>query len=153
MSGAIAGAVAAAATTPLDVCKTLLNTQQSAKAQGLMEAITMVYRLGGPTGYFRGLQARVLYQMPATAICWSTYEFFKYILGAKRHDEPRSDEPSKMEAHFATETIALKPRESPAVSGSGLYGAISFNTMHKADTSLNCTRRIKDNPILDITHT
>lgn len=40
----------------------------------------MVYRLGGPLGFFRGLQARVLYQMPSAAICWSTYEFFKYVL-------------------------------------------------------------------------
>lgn len=29
-AGALAGAVAAAATTPLDVCKTLLNTQEVA---------------------------------------------------------------------------------------------------------------------------
>ena len=28
----------------------------------------------------QGLQARVLYQMPSTAICWTVYEFFKYLL-------------------------------------------------------------------------
>lgn len=44
VSGAIAGAVAAAATTPLDVCKTLLNTQQTAKPKGMIEAIKTVYR-------------------------------------------------------------------------------------------------------------
>lgn len=32
------------------------------------------------TGFFRGMLPRVLYSMPATAICWSTYEFFKYII-------------------------------------------------------------------------
>jgi solute carrier family 25 iron transporter 28/37 len=26
------------------------------------------------------LQARVLFQVPSTAICWSVYEFFKYSL-------------------------------------------------------------------------
>lgn len=80
LSGALAGAVAAASTTPLDVCKTLLNTQQNLKPEGLLDAISIVYRVGGPTAYFRGILARVMYQMPATAICWSTYEFFKYFL-------------------------------------------------------------------------
>ena len=29
---------------------------------------------------FQGMGARVLYQMPSTAICWTVYEFFKYFL-------------------------------------------------------------------------
>lgn len=72
-AGALAGAVAAAVTTPLDVCKTLLNTQQGGvKTQGMLDAIYMVYRLGGPTGYFRGMTARIVHQMPATGLCWFT---------------------------------------------------------------------------------
>jgi len=70
MIGAAAGAIAAAATTPLDVCKTVLNTQQDGQAKGMIDAIKQVYRLGGIQGYFRGLRARVLFQAPATAICW-----------------------------------------------------------------------------------
>ncbi|KAM4747847.1 mitoferrin-1-like [Rhinophrynus dorsalis] len=89
VSGAIAGAVAAAATTPLDVCKTLLNTQEnmalsslniSGHLSGMVNTLRTVYRLGGVAGYFKGVQARVIYQMPSTAIAWSVYEFFKYIL-------------------------------------------------------------------------
>ncbi|XP_065440590.1 mitoferrin-1 isoform X4 [Chrysemys picta bellii] len=89
LSGAIAGAVAAAATTPLDVCKTLLNTQEnmalssvniSGHLSGMANAFRTVYQLGGIPGYFRGVQARVIYQMPSTAIAWSVYEFFKYFL-------------------------------------------------------------------------
>ncbi|CAH1374833.1 hypothetical protein MTP99_016184 [Tenebrio molitor] len=153
VSGALAGAVAAAVTTPLDVCKTLLNTQQQGSTQGLVEAVKKVYRFGGPMGYFRGLQARVMYQMPATAICWSTYEFFKYLLG--RSGEVRlvntttvlaEAEPPKNES---VEKINLKPRELPAMSGAGIYGSISFNTMH-SDTGY--TNRRKDS-ILDIVHT
>lgn len=69
----MAGAIAAAGTTPLDVCKTLLNTQQgSVRPQGMVEAFKMVYRLGGVAGFFRGMNARILSQMPATAICWTT---------------------------------------------------------------------------------
>lgn len=36
--------------------------------------------MAGPLGFFKGLTARVLYSMPANAICWSTYEFFKFYL-------------------------------------------------------------------------
>ncbi|XP_073478315.1 mitoferrin-1 [Aquarana catesbeiana] len=89
ISGAIAGAVAAAATTPLDVCKTLLNTQEntalssaniSGHLSGMANTIRTVYQIGGLGGYFKGVQARVIYQMPSTAIAWSVYEFFKYFL-------------------------------------------------------------------------
>ncbi|XP_076643927.1 mitoferrin-1 isoform X1 [Halictus rubicundus] len=93
-SGALAGAVAAAITTPLDVCKTVLNTQSGVHAHGMIDALKKVYAYGGVSGYFRGLHARILYQMPATTICWSTYEFFKYILHKKQDDvycEPEAD--------------------------------------------------------------
>ncbi|KAJ0170957.1 hypothetical protein K1T71_013729 [Dendrolimus kikuchii] len=81
LCGAAAGAIAAAATTPLDVCKTVLNTQESAaRVDGLVEAATQVMRATGPLGFFKGVQARVLYQMPAAAICWLTYETFKHAL-------------------------------------------------------------------------
>ncbi|XP_075235937.1 mitoferrin-like [Lycorma delicatula] len=81
ISGALAGAAAAAVTTPLDVCKTLLNTQQHKdKVVGLKNAVTTVYNLAGPLGYFRGTSARVLFVMPSTAICWGTYETVKFLL-------------------------------------------------------------------------
>lgn len=91
ISGAMAGGFAAAITTPLDVCKTLINTQerqvlQSSKQRiitGLFGAISTIYKCCGVKGYFQGLQARVLYSMPATAISWSVYEFLKYVLRDK----------------------------------------------------------------------
>lgn len=46
--------------------------------------------MAGPIGFFKGLGARVLYSMPATAICWSTYEFFKFILSNKSNEYYRS---------------------------------------------------------------
>lgn len=161
ISGAAAGAIAAAITTPLDVCKTLLNTQQVGFTRGMLEAVKTVYRLGGPTGYFRGLQARVMYQMPATAICWSTYEFFKYILGHNRLEDVRynvtignddeQQQQQQLKETLREEKMGLKPRELPAMSGAGIYGSISFNTMHHTtDSSFN---RIKDKPLLDISHT
>ncbi|XP_049880426.1 mitoferrin [Pectinophora gossypiella] len=79
LAGAAAGALAAAATTPLDVCKTVLNTQEG-RADGLVGAAAAVLRGVGPRGFLRGLRARVLYQMPAAAICWLTYETLKHAL-------------------------------------------------------------------------
>ena len=93
ISGAIAGAVAASATMPLDVCKTLLNTQEAcarahvSNISGLGAAFRTVYEFRGLQGYFRGLQARVVYQMPSTAISWSVYEFFKYAIAQRQHRE------------------------------------------------------------------
>ena len=87
-SGAVAGAVAAGATTPLDVCKTLLNTQERLRVcevdhgriEGLTQALRTVHSCCGLKGFFRGLTARVVYQMPSTSISWSIYEFFKYYI-------------------------------------------------------------------------
>lgn len=98
-AGGIAGATAAAITTPLDVAKTLLNTQetcavcevprQNAKVfvSGMMNALKLVYKLEGVRGYFRGIQARIIYQMPSCAICWSVYEFFKHHLTLTPEEE------------------------------------------------------------------
>lgn len=99
ISGALAGALAAAVTTPLDVCKTLLNTQEALALNsvnpgrgyisGLAHAFRTVYRLGGVPAYFKGVQARIIYQMPSTAISWSVYEFFKYIITKRRYERLR----------------------------------------------------------------
>lgn len=83
VAGGAAGAAAAAFTTPLDVVKTLLNTQETGigSTRTMFEAIAQIYKMAGPLGFFKGMVPRVLYSMPATAICWSSYEFFKYLLG------------------------------------------------------------------------
>ncbi|XP_076032561.1 mitoferrin-1-like [Oratosquilla oratoria] len=95
VAGAMAGAVGAAFTTPLDVCKTLLNTQEQSTLShlrqthvvGILPALRTIYSLQGFKGFFRGVQARVLYQVPGTAISWSIYELFKYQMSLKRDDE------------------------------------------------------------------
>ena len=78
VSGAAAGAVAAIVTMPLDVCKTLLNTQeanvlaklQTNKVVGMIHALKTVYKMAGWRGFFKGLWPRVCYQIPSTTISW-----------------------------------------------------------------------------------
>jgi solute carrier family 25 iron transporter 28/37 len=113
ISGGGAGAIAAAITTPLDVCKTLLNTQEcclaptgaptcslprnstvttagtantvlaTEEAKGLLTAVRVIYVQGGLTAFLKGLTPRVLYQVPSTAVAWSCYEFFKHSFAGK----------------------------------------------------------------------
>lgn len=95
ISGAIAGAAAAVATMPLDVCKTLLNTQECCSrsrvsyVNGMTSAFRLVYEYQGLQGYFKGVQARVIFQMPATGISWSVYELFKYLLTQRQNMEDK----------------------------------------------------------------
>ncbi|OQO01596.1 hypothetical protein B0A48_12632 [Cryoendolithus antarcticus] len=82
-AGGLAGGVAAAATTPLDVVKTLLQTRGSSTeaeirhARGLSSAAGIIWRREGAKGFFRGMKARVVTAAPSTAICWSAYEVAK----------------------------------------------------------------------------
>ena len=98
-AGALAGGVAAAITTPLDVIKTVLNTQQTPSGannelncpttfRGILDAARNVFLHRGIRGFLAGMQARVLFQVPSTAIAWSVYEFFKFLLAkTERIDE------------------------------------------------------------------
>ncbi|XP_050522291.1 mitoferrin-1 [Daktulosphaira vitifoliae] len=112
ISGGVAGGLAAAVTTPLDVCKTLLNTQTtSVKVKGVFRAVATVYSLGGASGFFRGMVARILYQMPSTAISWTTYEFFKFVLIKKSKitdDRPSPPPPPPPPTNVGNEIIMTK---------------------------------------------
>lgn len=91
VSGGLAGGTAALLTNPLDVCKTLLNTQQHEKKsiiRGLPAAFRTVYAVNGWRTFFRGVTARVLYQSPSTAVSWSVYELFKRHLLVKYREPP-----------------------------------------------------------------
>ncbi|KIP10040.1 hypothetical protein PHLGIDRAFT_85767 [Phlebiopsis gigantea 11061_1 CR5-6] len=83
VSGGLAGAVAGAVTTPLDVAKTLLQTRGTSQdaeirhARGMQDAFRIIWRRDGFKGFARGLAPRVLTFMPSNALCWLSYEFFK----------------------------------------------------------------------------
>jgi solute carrier family 25 iron transporter 28/37 len=81
-AGGIAGGIAAAATTPLDVVKTRLQLEgvHSATRYGTIAVRPIMARIlkeEGLSSLFRGWQPRVLFHIPSAAICWGIYESFK----------------------------------------------------------------------------
>lgn len=82
VAGGIAGAVAAAVTTPLDVAKTILQTRGASadadirNVRGMADAFRVIWKRDGLKGFGRGLTPRVLTIMPSSALCWMSYEFF-----------------------------------------------------------------------------
>ena len=95
IAGGLAGATASAITTPMDVAKTYLNTQELCKGaqvsaelthtssryvMGIVVAWKAIFTELGYSGFFRGITARVVAATPAAAISWSVYEFFKHSL-------------------------------------------------------------------------
>ena len=76
IAGGLAGAVAAAVTTPLDVIKTVLQTRGTAEnaevrtARGLFNAASIIKKQYGWGGFLRGMRPRIIATMPSTAICW-----------------------------------------------------------------------------------
>jgi solute carrier family 25 (mitochondrial iron transporter), member 28/37 len=82
-AGAVAGAAAATASAPLDLVKTRLQTGGEVGARrykGLSDALSRIFAEEGWRGMFRGVGPRVLFHIPAAAICWTTYEFCKHVM-------------------------------------------------------------------------
>jgi len=119
-AGGVAGGLAAAATTPMDVIKTRMQTQcvlldcdlaktvettangvcavrgtpkmcpqevaaararASASSANALSVARAIIRDEGVVALTRGMSARVLFHIPAAAICWTTYESGKRLLG------------------------------------------------------------------------
>lgn len=93
ISGAGAGAVAAAVTTPLDVAKTMLQTRGTShdpeirNVRGMSDAFRIIWSRDGFKGFTRGLTPRVLTTVPSSALSWLSYEFFSkslvYVLNSR----------------------------------------------------------------------
>jgi solute carrier family 25 iron transporter 28/37 len=86
-AGGCAGALAGFVSTPFDVVKTRLQTQNLEFEPGTKhirlgarQIIKEIISEAGYRGFMTGASARVLYYMPSAAICWTTYETVKRIL-------------------------------------------------------------------------
>jgi len=79
----ISGAIAGAATTPLDVVKTRLQTQTDvshASRSSVLGIARSIVRESGVRGLFQGLGPRVLLAAPSAAVSWGTYETVRAAL-------------------------------------------------------------------------
>jgi len=85
LAGSGAGVVAAGLTNPLDVAKTRLQTQGDVGLhyRGMVHALQEIWREEGPRGFSRGISARMLFHSLSAGILWTTYEYFKFIFGAR----------------------------------------------------------------------
>lgn len=84
-AGGAAGGLAAAATTPLDVVKTRLQVEGvgSAARYGSSAVLPVLRRIAADEGgaaLWAGLAPRVLFHVPAAAVCWGTYETCKRLM-------------------------------------------------------------------------
>ncbi|CAM6023056.1 unnamed protein product [Sphagnum balticum] len=85
--GAVAGAVASSLTNPLDVVKTRVMTQTrggNVVHGGLRSIAKQIWMEEGLKGFGRGILARVLYKVPASAVFLVCYEAMKRILRSAR---------------------------------------------------------------------
>ncbi|KAH3671223.1 hypothetical protein WICMUC_004740 [Wickerhamomyces mucosus] len=84
--GGLAGAIGAALTTPLDCVKTLLqirgesSNEMIRKSNTGFKAAKSIYKIYGLRGFLRGLRPRIIANVPATAISWTSYEMAKHFL-------------------------------------------------------------------------
>ncbi|KAK4532569.1 hypothetical protein CCYA_CCYA12G3426 [Cyanidiococcus yangmingshanensis] len=77
LCGLTAGAGAGAATTPLDVVKTRLQTQQigaDRPYRGVLHCLRAIVLEEGPTALFKGVFPRIVWVAPASAITLAVYE-------------------------------------------------------------------------------
>ena len=81
-AGAVAGGLASAVTTPLDVAKTRLQTQTETGQTytSMRQTLRDIVTREGWRGLFAGVRPRVLFHMPSAGICWASYEFMKNLL-------------------------------------------------------------------------
>ena len=86
--GSIAGAIAAAGTTPLDVLKTRLMLERrdatggADKRQGILGIVRQINSKDGPRGFFRGFVPRVGWISTGGAIFLGTYQWASNTLGS-----------------------------------------------------------------------
>ncbi|KAH6759053.1 S-adenosylmethionine carrier 2 [Perilla frutescens var. frutescens] len=90
--GAFAGAITGAITTPLDVVKTRLMIQGSAKQyDGIFHCVNTIMREEGSSAFFRGLGPRVLWIGIGGSIFFGVLEKTKQVLAHRRAREGNRD--------------------------------------------------------------
>ena len=81
LAAAASAAVASAATSPLDVVKTRLQTSARSRFRSGVHALREIVRTEGVGALVRGMSARVMWVTPGTAVTMVSYELYKRLLG------------------------------------------------------------------------
>ncbi|XP_050431324.1 S-adenosylmethionine mitochondrial carrier protein [Adelges cooleyi] len=84
LCGSIAGGVAAALTTPIDVTKTQIMLANNADEQNLKNVFIKIYKTKGLNGLFAGFLPRVMFIMLGGALFFGSYEKACTIIESKK---------------------------------------------------------------------
>lgn len=91
LSGGVAGTLAGGITNPLDVTKTRLQVGEDGghgkPYRGMMNTMKRIWKEHGWCGYLRGIKPRMAFHATSAAICWTTYEYVKFVLYATFFEE------------------------------------------------------------------
>lgn len=85
IAGGLAGAIAGAVTTPLDVVKTRTQLALGNKHHSILHTLRLILSNEGVGGVFQGWSARAAKAAPACAIVLSAYEILKFYPPAVRN--------------------------------------------------------------------
>ncbi len=116
ISGACAGAMGAAVTTPLEVLKTRLQVQTRRKYRTILGSLGVILREEGMHGLYRGLGPTLIALPPNWAIYFCSYEAFRtYLQGGDGR-----------QGRFFTSSVAVN---AAAATGAGLVTCCSTNPL------------------------
>jgi len=79
--GSLAGGIGALITTPMDVIKTRMQTNNRNGYKNVGEAFYRIYRDEGMMTFLSGVAPRLMHKVPANGLFFLCYEFFRSILG------------------------------------------------------------------------
>jgi len=103
------GGVAAALTSPLDVLKTRLQTQELS----FSELIRSTYKTSGLAGFFHGTLPRICLATPAAAVSWGTYETIRLGLQSYGGSQQTANRSEKTQLKRAP---SIKTEPAPSAS-------------------------------------
>lgn len=80
VAGGMAGGIGTYLTNPLDVIKTRLQTGNALKYSGVWDCGYTILKEEGPKAFMKGSVPRLIHKIPANAVFFLSYEFFRRLL-------------------------------------------------------------------------